>query len=324
MRSLHAMLCKSGLALGLALVALAVASINPSIKLPHRIHNYVFVIDITQSMNVPDMTLAGSNASRLDYVRNLLSKTLGKLPCGSKASIALFANAEVVPLYTPIEVCANYGMLQDTLANLEWRMAWRGSSHLRLGLQAASEMLNTLPEPAQIIFFTDGDEAAPLNAITKVELTGMQGSSGWLLVGVGGHQPAPVPKFNSKNEVIGYWSAYATKIEPSQIVNEESTGKRDDSIATDPNEYYLSALREDYMQELAQDISATYVRADTQDNLLAAIKELPPAGNDRAPMALGWLFAVFAGVMVMVEYWPTSRRVGNSLPTRKTAKSLAQ
>jgi len=196
-------------------------------------------------------------------------------------------------------------------------MAWRGSSHLRLGLQAASEMLNTLREPAQIVFFTDGDEAAPLNAITKVELTGMQGSSGWLLVGVGGHQPAPVPKFNSKNEVIGYWSAYATKIEPSQIVNEESTGKRDDSIATDPNEYYLSALREDYMQELAQDISATYVRADTQDNLLAAIKELPPAGNDRAPMALGWLFAVLAGVLVMVEYWPSSSRGSSLLPTRK-------
>ena len=306
------MLCRSGLALGLALVALLVAAINPSITLPRALRNYVFVIDITQSMNVRDMTVDGLSTDRLAFVRHLLGNTLGKLPCGSKASIALFANAEVVPLYTPIEVCANYGMLQDTLAHLEWRMAWRGSSHLRLGLQAASEMLNTLPAPAQIILFTDGDEAAPLNAITKIELTALQGSSGWLLVGVGGNAPAPIPKLNAKNEIIGYWSAYATKVETSQIVDEESRGKRDDSIATDPHEYYLSALREGYLQELAHDIGASYVRADTQANLLSAIKAQPPAGHDRAPMALGWMFAVLAGVLVMLEYWPLKNRLGSS------------
>jgi mxaL protein len=216
----------------------------------------------------------------------------------------------------PIEVCANHGVLQGTLASLEWRHAWRGSSHLRLGLQAAASMLTTLPEPAQIVFFTDGDEAAPINAITKIELTGLQGN-GWLLAGIGADKPSPIPKFNAKNEIIGYWSTYATKIEPSQIVDEESRGKRDDSIASEPREYYLSALREDYLKELAQDIGAAYVRADSQEKLQAAIEQLPPAGHHNAPVALGWLFALLAGVFVMMEYLPTKiSRVGNSLPTR--------
>jgi mxaL protein len=157
-------------------------------------------------------------------------------------------------------------VLQDALANLEWRMAWRGSSHLRLGLQAAAMTLNMLPEPAQMVFFTDGDEAAPLNAITKTELTALQGSSGWLLAGVGADHPSPIPKFNAKNEVIGYWSLYATKIEPSQIVNEDSLGKRDDSIASDPHEYYLSALREDYLKELRR-TSARLMYAPTRKKL---------------------------------------------------------
>ena len=287
--------------LWLAFVALLIAIINPAAKLPRDIRNYVFVIDITQSMNVRDMTIAGIGATRLEYTRYLLSNILAKLDCGTKISIALFANAEIVPLYTPIDICANYSILQDTLSHLEWRAAWRGSSHLRLGLQAAESMLTLLPEPAQIVFFTDGDEVPPINAITKIELSGLQGS-GWLLAGVGAYQPNPIPKFNAKNEVIGYWSAYATKIETSQIVNEESRGTRDDSIASDPREYYLSALREEYLKEMTKDIGATYVRAASQEKLLKAIEQLPPAGQQQAPVAVGWLFALLAGICVMLEY----------------------
>lgn len=312
MKILLPRLHRNGLHLWAALLASMIAAANPTIKLPRDIRNYVFVIDITQSMNVRDMQLGGLPASRLAYTQHLLGASIGKLPCGTKIGIALFANAEIVPLFNPIEACTNYGVLQDILANLEWRMAWRGSSHLRLGLQAAAMTLTTLPEPAQMVFFTDGDEAAPLNAITKTELTALPGSSGWLLAGVGNRHPSPIPKFNAKNEIIGYWSLYATKIEPSQIVNEDSLGKRDDSIASDPSEYYLSALKEDYLKELAQDIGAAYVRADSQEKLLAAIARLPPAGHDTAPVALGWLFAVLAGMMVMLEYIPA--RVGK--PTR--------
>jgi mxaL protein len=304
MKHLSARFRRNGINLWCALLALSVAILNPRIDLPRDIHNYVFVLDITQSMNVRDMQVGGIAVNRLEYARRLLGTAIGKLSCGTKVSVALFANAEVVPLFIPIEVCANYGVLQDVLANLEWRMAWRGSSHLRLGLQSASAMLTLLPEPAQIVFFTDGDEAAPINAITKIELTGLQGSSGWLLAGIGADTPSPVPKFNAKDEIIGYWSAYATKIEPSQIVNEDSLGKRDDSIASDPREYYLSALREDYMKEMAQDIGAAYVRADSQEKLLTAIEQLPPAGHDSVPVALGWLFALLAGIFVLAEHRP--------------------
>lgn len=287
--------------LWLAVLFLLIAIVNPTAKLPRDIRNYVFVIDITQSMNVRDMTIAGLGATRLEYTRHLISKTLAKLDCGSKVSIALFANAEVVPLYIPIDVCANYGVLQETLARLEWRAAWRGSSHLRLGLQAAGSLLTFLPEPAQIVFFTDGDEAPPINAITKIELTGLQGS-GWLLAGIGAKRPNPIPKLNAKNEVIGYWSTYASKIETSQVVDDESRGYRDDSIASDPREYYLSELREDYLKEMAKEIGATYVRAESQEKLQEAIKQQPPAGRHRAPVALGWLFALLAAIFVLAEY----------------------
>lgn len=136
----------------------------------------------------------------------------------------------------------------------------------------------------------------------------MPGNSNWLLAGVGSPDASPVPKFNGKNEVIGYWSQYANKIEPSQIVGEESLGKRDDSIASDPQEYYLSALREDYLNEIARDIGASYVRLDSRDHFLAAINKLPATGHERHPVNVGWLCAVFAIIFVLVEYLPLKSR----------------
>jgi mxaL protein len=269
----------------------------------------MFVIDITQSMNVKDMHMNKRPISRLNYALQLISMSLKELPCGTKVSIALFANAEVVPLYVPIEICENFGVIQDTLKHLEWRMAWRGSSHLRLGLIDAGSVSLTLPEPTKIIFLTDGDEAAPLNAITKVDLQPMQGSSSWLLAGIGSQEPSPIPKFNSKDEIIGYWSQYATKIEPSQIVNEDSVGKRDDSIASDSHEYYLSALREEYLKEVVSDINANYVRADLQTKFLAAINKLPSAGNSPAHVETGWIFALISAFFVIADYLPKRKNL---------------
>ncbi len=305
----HLYFIQRGLYLWLALISLAIAMVNPKIPLSLNVNNYMFVIDITQSMNVKDMHMNKRPISRLNYALQLISMSLKELPCGTKVSIALFANAEVVPLYVPIEICENFGVIQDTLKHLEWRMAWRGSSHLRLGLIDAGSVSLTLPEPTKIIFLTDGDEAAPLNAITKVDLQPMQGSSSWLLAGIGSQEPSPIPKFNSKDEIIGYWSQYATKIEPSQIVNEDSVGKRDDSIASDPHEYYLSALREEYLKEVVSDINANYVRADLQTKFLAAINKLPSAGNSPAHVETGWIFALISVFFVIADYLPKRKNL---------------
>jgi mxaL protein len=309
MSYLHLYFIHRGLYLWLALIGLAIAMVNPKIPLSLNVNNYMFVIDITQSMNVKDMHMNKRPISRLNYALQLISMSLKELPCGTKVSIALFANAEVVPLYVPIEICENFGVIQDTLKHLEWRMAWRGSSHLRLGLIDAGSVSLTLPEPTKIIFLTDGDEAAPLNAITKVDLQPMQGSSSWLLAGIGSQEPSPIPKFNSKDEIIGYWSQYATKIEPSQIVNEDSIGKRDDSIASEPHEYYLSALREEYLKEVVSDINANYVRADLQTKFLAAINKLPSAGNSPAHVETGWIFALISAFFVIADYLPKRKNL---------------
>lgn len=167
LKKLHLHLVSKGIYLMLAIAALLATIYNPEISIPQDFRHYVFVIDITQSMNVEDMHVNDKPISRLRYTLRLLDATIKELPCRTKVSIALFANAEIVPLYVPLEVCENYSVIHNSLSNIEWRMAWRGSSHLRLGLLDASRVLLLLPEPAQIIFCTDGDEAAPLTLLLK-------------------------------------------------------------------------------------------------------------------------------------------------------------
>jgi mxaL protein len=292
-----------------AIVLLLAALMNPKVTLQRDLHNYLLVADVTQSMNVEDMTLNGKTVTRMAYTRHLMHDAVAGLPCGTYVSLGVFSAVNIALLYTPIEVCANYDVIQDSIEHLEWRMAWHGNSRIRFGMQSATAILQSLPTPAQLVFFTDGDEAPRLNAINKTDLSNWQGGSGWLLVGVGNDDPLPVPKFDSEDRIMGYWSMNAMKVEPSQVLAEESTGTRDDSIATDDNDRYLSHLDEPYMRELAAEVNATYLRASDigagdSSKLLDAMRAQKAAASDRTRMAIDWLLISLAGMLLLASYWP--------------------
>ncbi len=287
-----------------ALVLMVISLFHPTIPLKRDLHHYLFIVDITQSMNTKDILAHNEFISRIAHTRSLLQSTVTKLPCGSKVSLGVFSAESIALLYTPIEVCKNYSAIQDSITHLEWRMAWRGNSRLRFGMQSASAVQNSLPVPAQIVFFTDGDEAPKLNAVNKIDLSNWQGGTGWLIAGVGSDQASPIPKLDSENEVLGYW-AYANSImAPSQVQSEESIGTRDSSIATADYDRYLSKLEEAYLKSLATEINASYIRATNPIDLAARIQELQPAGQAITQFSIAWLCIAGAICLILAEYWP--------------------
>ncbi|MDX1915111.1 MAG: VWA domain-containing protein [Methylophilus sp.] len=297
-----------------ALILLLIASSQPSVKIMRQQKNYMFVVDVTQSMNVQDMPFAGKPISRLAYTKQLLKQTIENLPCNTKVGLGIFFRGSAALLYTPIETCSNYHALLDTIDHLEWRMASHGSSNIRLGLQSISSLLTTSNVSASVMFFTDGEEAPPLNIFSKTNLSGWQDARGWLLVGIGGNKPTPIPKLNANNEVIGYWSTYSIKIEPATQVNEGANNQRDESIATAPYEYYLSKLDEPYMKELASDIGAQYIKADNAENLIIAMDNLPSNAYEQTKLELNWILALFALLAMLSSYIPD---VMHKINTRK-------
>jgi mxaL protein len=291
--------------LSLALLLLLGAMLRPTLPVQRDIYTYLLVVDITQSMNTEDMQLAGKRVSRMAYTRQMLRDTIAAMPCGTRVSVALFAGVVVSTLFHPIELCASYDAIQDTVAHLEWRQAWHGNSRLGFGMLSTTAALKALPEPAQVVFFTDGEETPLLHAFNRADLSHWQGGSGWLLVGIGGDKPVPVPKLDENNKIIGYWSDTTYQLEPGIAqVSDETRLKRDDSVATEDYDRYLSKLDEEYLQELARQVNARYLRGVATHKVIAAMRELKPARRDHAPLPLDWLLAGSAALLLLAAYLP--------------------
>lgn len=285
-----------------ALLFLLAAIMDPYITATRNIHGYLVFVDVTQSMNVQDVRFSGKPISRLEYTKLLLKRVVKTLPCGSNMGLGIFFKNSAAVLYTPLETCSNYDVLIDTIDHLEWRMASHGSSNIRLGLQSISSIISTLGEPAQVVFITDGEEAPPLNVFSKTKLSDWQGGQNWLLVGVGGNRPTPVPKLDENNKVIGYWSIYSVKIQPATQVNEGPNDARDESIATESYEYYLSKLDEPYLKELAIDINARYIRADSAEKLIEAMQLQQTSPRIHSRFQIKNILAFCAFILVISYY----------------------
>jgi mxaL protein len=287
------------IALFTALLLLILAAMKPTLPFKQEIKNYLILVDVTQSMNVSDMSLQGHPASRLEFTKALLKQTIKDIPCHSRVGLGIFFKADIVLLYTPIEICSNTSLIWDSIDHLEWRMASRGNSNIRLGLQSISARLATFDTPTNVVFITDGDEAPPLNAITKTKIAGWVGNTDLLLVGLGKAKASPIPKLDANNNPVGYWSIYSIKMAPGVAVNEGPNDARDESYASAPYEYYMSRLDEAYMTELATDTDSTYLKATDANSLLRAMLNLKVSYHDQIKLDISWLLAIGALLCVL-------------------------
>ena len=79
----------------ITVILLLLAIINPSIPITKNIYNYIFIVDISQSMNTKDMVVEDEAVSRMNYTKNILHKMLERLPCKTKVSVGMFAGVSV-------------------------------------------------------------------------------------------------------------------------------------------------------------------------------------------------------------------------------------
>lgn len=288
-----------------ALLLLIIALLQPSIPLKRNIYSYILVADISQSMNVPDMGSESKPLTRIAHTQKMMHEIVSALPCDTKVSIGLFAGVSVAAMYTPIEVCSNFAAINDTIDHLDWRSGWSGNSRIRESLPNLARTLRAFPEPAQVIYFTDGEEAPRLHVFNTRNLSEFQGGDDWLLVGIGSDKGTPIPKLDEKNQLIGYWSGDSFALQPGIAqISESNIGTRDDNVASGEGDRYLSTLNETYLQDLTKEVGAKYVRGDKLQNILAAMKKQKPARRDIAPYKIDWVLASIAGILLLLAYFP--------------------
>jgi mxaL protein len=285
----------------LALVALIAAVAMPEITLPRNTFNYIVTFDITQSMDVEDVVLDGAPVSRLKFAQASMRDALGRLPCGSKVGWSVFTGQRVLLLMSPVEVCGNYDALLVSLDGIDGRMRWTNWSRIAEGgVYSAVRVAQQVGGGAAIAFVTDGQEAPPVPA-SRALMEGINAARirGWL-IGVGGDQPAAIPKTDAAGNRIGYWQADDVIQEPPAPGSAVEAQTHEE----------LSELRGEYLASVAGQTGLDYRRLLSVTSFGDALLDPRFARREPVPTDLRWCPALLALLLLVARFVPDAVLAG--------------
>lgn len=260
------------------------------IDIAQPVHDIQVTFDISQSMNVEDVVLDQSVASRLELSKAAARALLPGLPCGSRVGWGVFSGHRVITLITPLEVCSHYAGLLASLDKIDGRMRWVEASSIGKGLHQGMRAASAIGDGIKVVFISDGHEAPPLPKGQR----GMPDTRGFdlegLVVGVGGDTPVPIPKTDAEGRVIGFWRA-------DEVVQQQNP-------STGPSHEELSLLHEDHLIRLAQLANLTYVELDSVQAIVRAVEDAGFAKTKLVPLDLRWLPACLALLALCWRFSP--------------------
>ncbi len=305
----------------LAALALALTFARPTARLQLPQIEAVVVFDITQSMNVADVWLAGKPAApvtRLAQAKAELERLLPLLPCGSRLGWGIFTAHRSFLLTEPIEVCEHLRELVHELRRIEGSMAWEGNSEVAKGLNSGLQMADALEGRPALVFVSDGHEAPPISPNYRPAFSLPRGKVRGLLVGVGGDMPTPIPKVDPAGRSLGVWQAKdVMQVDPRTLGRSGNRETMVDSagsgtapqVGATPGSEHLSSLREGYLQLLGTEAGLGYVHLRDAKSLYAALADvrisraIASTTDLRAALAGAALLAMLGPVL-----WSMARR----------------
>jgi mxaL protein len=254
-------------------VLLTLSLFRPHLTLPNRVYDWYFVVDITQSMNVADYQSGGKSLSRLQMAKQSIRQSLSALPCGSRVALGMFTERNTVNVVEPVEVCSHFAALDQTIASMDWRMAWAADSFIAHGLYNALEHAPQLGKQMRVMFFTDGQKSPPANPRYMPAYAGKPGEVQGYVIGMGKPTPSKIPKLDEKNAIAGYWDQEEVQrfgnfgmAETLSVLAMEQ-GQHDRNSGQGPgsellSNAHLSALDEKNLQRLSHETGLQYARLE--------------------------------------------------------------
>jgi len=292
----------------LAIILLALTFTRPTLELERPTYRYVFVFDISQSMNVMDVPNTDASISRLDFAKKMTLDAISELPCGTEAGLALFTGHRAFLLITPIEVCSNHREFSSIINNINWKMTWKARSEIAKGLYKSISLLKLLseekedhndkdePDPARLVFITDGHEAPPINPEAPPRFAGKTGDIKGLVVGVGDTKPVPIPKFDKEGKQNGFW-----KVDEVQHTDFNTQVKQQqEGIKATSGTEHLSSLKEAYLKGLSEKTGLKYHRLDNAKALSDQMKSKSLSNSKTITTDMRWFFAL-CGLLAFVS-----------------------
>tara|TARA_R110001583_G_scaffold10894_4_gene50348 strand:+ start:301904 stop:302788 length:885 start_codon:yes stop_codon:yes gene_type:complete len=236
-----------------------------------KVMDLLFVLDITQSMDVKDVEQDGQVISRLTWATEYTRQTLQQLPCGSHVGLAAFTEARSLVLINPVEVCSSYNDLTQILSKINGSMAWALSSEVSKAAFVAIDQAKLMEPSPDVVFITDGHEAPPLHETLYPKYQGKLGEVSGVFVGVGGDKLLPIPKHELDGTENGFW-------QQNEVMHEDVYASlRNDSKevrAARPHNEHLSSQKKSNLEKLAKMLNFDYVASpSTSNTVIDALKQ---------------------------------------------------
>lgn len=242
--------------MSLALLLIVAALWLPPVPRDVKIMDSLFVLDITDSMNVEDAELDGNVMRRLDWAKEFTRQTLLDMPCGAHAGLAIFSEARSLILMNPVEVCANYHDLTQMLNQIHQTMAWARSSEVSKATYTAIRQAKDITPQPSIVFLTDGHESPPIHESLFPKFQGTPGEIKGVMVGIGGSDLLPIPKTNEQGEIEGVWDVNEVM---HVDVYASTRGDMAERNQQKPRTEHLSSQKKSHLETLANRVGFEFV-----------------------------------------------------------------
>lgn len=284
-----------------ALVSIMAALWLPQVPRDVKIMDTLFVLDITDSMNVQDAELSGEKVSRLTWAKDFTRRTMLEMPCGAHAGLAIFSEARSLILMNPVEVCSSYHDLTQMLEQFDPHMAWARSSEVSKATYTAIRQAKEIDPQPTIVMLTDGHESPPIHESLFPKFSGTPGEIRGLLVGVGGDDLLPIPKTNEAGEIEGFW-------EVNDVMHRDvyASMRADTTTAINtPRTEHLSAQKKAHLETLANRVGFGYVTSPTKPAQL--VDQIREESETRALTVDYDLYAWLSGlalILILLVYLP--------------------
>ena len=269
---------------------------RPTIPLTRYVFHYLFALDITQSMNARDYHTSGLPSDRLSFGKSALRNAIRKLPCGSKAGISLFSTKDVLLLIEPLEICSHFAAIDDTIAHIDWRMAWSADSNIERGLYSGILASRNLTPNPHLVFMSDGEQT--VRELHRPPLAKHHDSIKGFIFGVGGTSLAPIPKLDKNNRISGYW----TIGEVEEIANGSLDRETVEADSLNPDHTYQSGLRESNLKMLAAATGLEYHRLESPAQFSDILQTAELAESRTVDTDIRWPLALFSVVLIVAVY----------------------
>ena len=277
-----------------ALILVMAALWFPLVKRDVKIMDAIFVLDITDSMNVKDAEIDGEKVSRLAWAKEFTRRTLLEMPCGAHAGLAIFSEARSLILMNPVEVCSSYHDLTQMLEQVDPYMAWARSSEVSKAVYTAIRQAKQIEPKPTIVMLTDGHESPPINPTLFPKFAGTPGEVHGILVGVGGDELLPIPKTNDKGVIEGVWGV-------NEVMHEDvyASMRADKDVQVNkPRTEHLSSQKKSHLATFANRVGFAFVSSPNDPvDLVDTIRD---ESNTREQTIDYDLYAWFSGAALLL------------------------